>query len=437
MLLWFSLLELCLVSTVRAQFPRDCATQESLSKKHCCPTWTDGSKCGENSGRGNCVPNPGFSDGIDHPVEDKRLNWPRNFYDEVCVCNRLYSGADCGRCTFNHRGDDCEKQNLVIRKNFINLSRSERVEFINALNLAKMTMSKSCVVLAGGTMENDTTTYTFKNASILDCFIASHNLNSKYVLENGTRTLQDLIHRSSAFPTWHRYLILSLEQELQELTYNPELSMPYWDWTKDNNMCGICTDDLVGASVQDGFLSPFSIFSHWKVACSASSVNTFCIEDKDEFELPRLFREPGVNAPNLPTTTDVEELLKWPLYDTPPYNSESNMSFRNCLEGFKDPVDGVTSTVTNHNLVHMFLGGYMSATGLSANDPVFWLHHTQMDRLLESWIKFQKANPNSYPENGVPGQGPNDNVFPALPPIKHKDLLQDSEDFGYSYSYLI
>ncbi|KAJ1121306.1 hypothetical protein NDU88_009419 [Pleurodeles waltl] len=335
MLLCLTLLALCLIPRVRTQFPRDCATQESLANKHCCPTWNDGSKCGNASGRGYCGPCPGFQDELNHRVEDKRLNWPRNFYDEICICNYPYSGPDCGRCMFNHHGGNCTEKYVVVRREIRDLSCRERVDFINALNLAKMTMSKSFVILAGGTMENDTTTYTFKNASIMDCLVASHTLNSKYVLENGTFTLQDLIHRSSAFCTWHRYYILSLEQELQELSFNPQISMPYWDWTKDNHTCGICKDDLVGAINLDGSLSPYSIFSNWKVACSDSDVYSFCIEDENECEIPRLFREPGVNAPHLPTTNDVKELMKWRLYDTPPYNSESNMSFRNCLEEMK------------------------------------------------------------------------------------------------------
>jgi tyrosinase len=48
-----------------------------------------------------------------------------------------------------------------------------------------------------------------------------------------------------------------------------------------------------------------------------------------------------------------------------------------------------------HNLVHNAVGGYghMSDTATSAFDPLFWLHHANIDRLFAMW---QAINPQSY-----------------------------------------
>ena len=48
-----------------------------------------------------------------------------------------------------------------------------------------------------------------------------------------------------------------------------------------------------------------------------------------------------------------------------------------------------------HNLVHNAVGGYghMSDTAASAFDPIFWLHHANIDRLFSMW---QAINPESY-----------------------------------------
>lgn len=46
--------------------------------------------------------------------------------------------------------------------------------------------------------------------------------------------------------------------------------------------------------------------------------------------------------------------------------------------------------------VHVWVGGEMGAPSSAANDPVFWLHHCNVDRLWDVW---QQANPevaNSY-----------------------------------------
>ncbi len=37
-----------------------------------------------------------------------------------------------------------------------------------------------------------------------------------------------------------------------------------------------------------------------------------------------------------------------------------------------------------HNRVHVWVGGQM-ATGVSPNDPVFWLHHAFVDKLWADW----------------------------------------------------
>jgi hypothetical protein len=42
-----------------------------------------------------------------------------------------------------------------------------------------------------------------------------------------------------------------------------------------------------------------------------------------------------------------------------------------------------------HNPIHLFVGGtngYLSDNCMSSRDPIFWIHHTQIDRIWESWL---------------------------------------------------
>ncbi|KAK6580768.1 hypothetical protein PZA11_007004 [Diplocarpon coronariae] len=58
-----------------------------------------------------------------------------------------------------------------------------------------------------------------------------------------------------------------------------------------------------------------------------------------------------------------------------------------------------------HNSVHVAVGGnmgHMSELDYSAFDPVFWLHHANVDRLFAIW---QGINPNSYTLNENSGSG--------------------------------
>jgi hypothetical protein len=41
---------------------------------------------------------------------------------------------------------------------------------------------------------------------------------------------------------------------------------------------------------------------------------------------------------------------------------------------------------TPHNIVHSLIGGWMSDPDTAALDPIFWLHHCNIDRLWEAWL---------------------------------------------------
>jgi len=60
---------------------------------------------------------------------------------------------------------------------------------------------------------------------------------------------------------------------------------------------------------------------------------------------------------------------------------------------------GQTNTANNieniHNGIHSFIGGFghMAFPEMAGFDPIFWMHHAQVDRLLAMW---QVLNQNSY-----------------------------------------
>src|SRR5712671_6373826 len=43
-------------------------------------------------------------------------------------------------------------------------------------------------------------------------------------------------HRGPAFGPWHRELLKLYEQELQSVSGDPNLTLPYWNWTKDQSL---------------------------------------------------------------------------------------------------------------------------------------------------------------------------------------------------------
>ena len=56
--------------------------------------------------------------------------------------------------------------------------------------------------------------------------------------------------------------------------------------------------------------------------------------------------------------------------------------------------DFTTALEFQHNGVHVWVGGTMSLITTSPADPLFWLHHAQIDRLWSIW---QQSNSGKNP----------------------------------------
>ena len=53
-----------------------------------------------------------------------------------------------------------------------------------------------------------------------------------------------------------------------------------------------------------------------------------------------------------------------------------------------------------HNNVHMWVGGPMTDIRISPADPVFWLHHANIDRIWSIWqATHSNQNPNLSPND--------------------------------------
>ena len=268
-------------------------------------------------------------------------------------------------------------------------------------------------------------------------------------------------HMGPAFLPWHRQFLRMFEFELQAI--DPSVTIPYWDWTVDNapdapiwdgDFMGGNGDPVATYAVLTG---PFRM-GEWQL-------NVFDYDDK--LRLPFITRNFGASprAPYLPTAEDIETILSIPIYDTPPWDSTvpQEAGFRNALEGWLDcdsgickPGDGFKPVCTGpsgaHNRVHRWVAGQSllaieddaieSGTLLlgtmvfntSPNDPVFWLHHANVDRLWSEWMR--RHGPVYLPETGGPH---GHNLDDPMWPFSHfgttitPRMMLSSRDLGYVY----
>jgi tyrosinase len=265
-------------------------------------------------------------------------------------------------------------------------------------------------------------------------------------------------HMSAAFLPWHREFLLLFENALRQVSGNPNITIPYWDWTDPNSTAAVFAPDFMGGmgkktmhyAVMNG---PFRKGA-WRLNVVDPKVN-------DHWGFHYLVRNFGTYVRhNLPTTAQVARALGRPKYDVAPYDAMSSpgKSFRNYLEGWRwvktmtceDGLMGVKSRKgaphAMHNAVHLWVGGvwpkgskepYAGTMTLntSLNDPVFWLHHANIDRIWSQWEQIHGVQ--YQPESGARrGQNLHDTMWPYR---NHgiettiQDLLEISK-LGYTYA---
>jgi outer membrane lipoprotein-sorting protein len=229
----------------------------------------------------------------------------------------------------------------------------------------------------------------------------------------------DPAHNGPGFLPWHREYLRRFERALQAI--DPSVSIPYWDWTVDRSTTGApWTNDFMGGngSGPNGQVTtgPFAhSMGQW----------TITVNDPGETR-PYLRRGFGLMG-FLPTAGAVTSAQMVTPYDSAPWNrfSSSSTSYRRRLE------------VDIHNPGHMWVGGSMMDMS-SPNDPVFWLHHCNIDRL---WAEWQRAHPTEgyLPPSGTPGVVAGhalDDPMPPwqaeVPPPTPKSVLVHSA-MGYTY----
>lgn len=264
---------------------------------------------------------------------------------------------------------------LNVRKNVLHLTDDEKHELI-------------CAILK------------LKKKGIYNRYIAWHASAGRFHTPQGAD--RNAAHMGPAFLPWHREFLRRFEEDLQSVA--PGINLPYWDWAADARLpdprqSPLWAEDLMGGSgnpennfvVEDG---PFTQ-EHWETI------------DEDGNPDGGLRRNLGGSerASTLPTVRDVKEALKVDIYDSPPWNMTSEPSFRNQLEGF---INGPQL----HNRVHGWVGGHMGFVPIAPNDPVFFLHHANVDRIWAIWQIIHKKEPYLPQQKGPFGHNPTDPMYP-------------------------
>jgi len=150
------------------------------------------------------------------------------------------------------------------------------------------------------------------------------------------------------FLPWHRLFLYQFEGVIREVLHDEDFSLPYWNPVTGN------PDDLI---------------------------------------VPAVFREPG---------SALYDGTRWPWVNG---GERIDMLYRDWLTldalNEKLYIDSPTGSlgfnprldINPHFLTHVALGGDMADFSTVGADPLFYLHHANLDRIWESWNRLGNRNP--------------------------------------------
>jgi tyrosinase len=374
----------------------------------------------------------------------------------------------------------------LVRKNVVDLTPQEKSDFVNAVKTLKTRPGTNS-----------------KNVSLYDEFVAIHSgamsfdkmqLGGQVILpqdtpSTGPATGADAAHEHGGFLPWHREYLSRFEKALQSV--NPNVTLPYWDWTDPRSVGVIFDPNFLGTNGTGSTLiieypdgrptirldggpvvsGNFSEANGWTIVPdlhsnvgTAETLGTSLIRYLPSPDAPAGFGFPLDKA-------QTDRIVQSPDYAT----------FRRFVEGEITINTDVTQTECrdlpcNHNLVHSLVGGSVpnpnpnetnrglltfgtiSNTPASPNDPAFWLLHANVDRLWAEWqsngrkgSKFyavpgtepygHNLNDKMWPWDGgdsIPGSIGNTDIRPYLPVIAPDDIVRAKDALGvrkYGYIY--
>jgi tyrosinase len=264
----------------------------------------------------------------------------------------------------------------------------------------------------------------------------------------------DCAHGNWWFLPWHRAYLAWFERICRELSGDPEFALPYWDWTSEPRVPKAMFEDVLDPNDR-AFIADADAFEarykdavaaagYWSMTRNAElalrpspqhaqllarglrSAEDLWFHIVKDPSGPMFFDQPHARA--LSASEAELTVAQAPSERQPVLVAVSMATLRDALAprdfiSFAGPKAPAHSDLSGfgvlesqpHSLVHECLGGGYNGTGgfmrglMSPVDPIFYLHHANIDRLWDLWMRKQRALglpilPEGYP--AAPGLTP-------------------------------
>ncbi|CAN5412243.1 hypothetical protein BH09PSE1_BH09PSE1_15170 [soil metagenome] len=192
-------------------------------------------------------------------------------------------------------------------------------------------------------------------------------------------------HGNALFLPWHRLELAHLERIIGRLTGHERFGLPYWDWQGDRFLPSWTTTP--GMPLYEPNRAPGANALDYSKARWATSRNVARLQSDDFSTFVGRF----------PTGAGAVEAY-------------------------------------GHNHIHVLVGGLMSRTETAAQDPVFWMHHCNVDRVWATWQQLaRRTYPAAWSATKVEGYIGPDGVSTG---VWSAGQVVETRSLGYRYDKL-
>ena len=189
------------------------------------------------------------------------------------------------------------------------------------------------------------------------------------------------------FLPWHRLYLLFFERIIRKLSNQPTFALPFWDYS-----AGTAVGNVYPArAIPLIFRSP-TVNNALFVSQRNAGINAGQQLAASATSHATAFTFTNFTGPTGSATSFGSQMVAAPNHGAQPHGR---------LES------------SPHDSVHGSIGGFMGSFGTAARDPIFWMHHSNIDRLWNLWLTLGggRADPNNstwcnrifsfFNENGV------------------------------------
>ena len=304
---------------------------------------------------------------------------------------------------------------MNIRKNIRKMTTTEKAAYVSAVLALKadITSPRPAEANAAGAQNR------------YDVYVWIHSM------------VMNAAHKGAAFTPWHREFLRQFELELKEVSGNPKMTIPYWDCVKERSSSD------AGYPFTINFMGEMGTGADNRVTTGAFAENAGWVLNVISGQAtgarrdntPYLRRRTGQNPVQLPEKSDMKIALASTAYDATPFAEGENRpspsqiasSFRKILE------------YDLHNGPHEWIGGNMMPH-TAPNDPCFYLHHSNIDRIWGIWQQRLNGGITNYrPNSGIPLHSLHSTMamlnsgFYRFPVLNSPSDMLDHKALGYMY----